>query len=92
MLSAQTTQLGPHRLQLLCAKLLVQLKDHLGDVGDTPQAVLEPVLAYCSAANLAAIERETRRGSTGGVSLHLDLAGLLTSAPAGLVGAPLTWT
>ena len=53
-------QRGPDRLERLCAKLLVRCRDGLGDVGDTPQVLLEPILVHCDAGHLACIEQETR--------------------------------
>ena len=85
-------RLGPKRLWVLCAKLLVRYKDCLGNVGDTPQALLEPVLQYCSAANLATIDSETRYGARPhSASLTPQAGSALLTTAAGLAGAQ-TWT
>jgi RNA polymerase II transcription factor SIII (Elongin) subunit A len=51
---------GPPKLEHLCVKSLVDYKIYISDIGDMPLALLEPVLAHCSAQHLREIEDATR--------------------------------
>ena len=69
----------------------VRFRDHLGDVGDCPQEVLEPVLGCCSAANLAAIDYETRQVLLDCLSAQACSTHECAAWHAGLPG-DATWT
>jgi hypothetical protein len=51
---------GPLRLEQLVTRVLINLRDYIGDIGDTPVTLLTPVLEQCNAAQLAFIEDDTR--------------------------------
>ncbi|CAL8468040.1 g7579 [Coccomyxa elongata] len=53
---------GIPRLEQLCYQVLVKYRDWLGDLGDTPLALVQGVLETCSVEKLAEIEDETRLG------------------------------
>ncbi|BDA42275.1 probable Elongin-A at N-terminal half [Coccomyxa sp. Obi] len=53
---------GLPRLEQLCYRVLVKYRDWLGDLGDTPLALLQGVLEISSVEKLAEIEDETRLG------------------------------
>eukprot|EP00884_Botryococcus_braunii_P001069 jgi/Botrbrau1/10963/Bobra.0383s0017.1 len=53
---------GPPRLEKLCIKTLLDYKGYISDIGDTPIALLNPVLQQCSAQQLKEIEDSTREG------------------------------
>lgn len=54
--------MGALKLQHLCTGLLIDFRDCLEDVGDTPLELLQPVLLQCNAEQLASIEDGTRSG------------------------------
>ncbi|DBA81542.1 TPA: Elongin-A [Trebouxia sp. C0004] len=58
---------GVSKLQHLCVALLIEFRDCLEDIGDTPIELLQPVLLRCNAEQLAGIEDSTREG---GQELH----------------------
>lgn len=58
---------GVPKLQHLCVTLLLEFRDCLEDIGDTPIELLQPVLTRCNAEQLAGIEEGTREG---GRELH----------------------
>lgn len=58
---------GVSKLQHLCVALLIDFRDCLEDIGDTPIELLQPILLRCNAEQLAGIEDGTREG---GRELH----------------------
>lgn len=61
---------GVPTLRSLCVSLLVEFRDCLEDIGDTPLGLVTPVLLQCNADQLASVEDGTREG---GRDLHEDL-------------------